>query len=762
MLFDPNDSSNAVAGGLYNGQAYYSTDGGDTWQQATPATANGSRVQVCYAAANSATVYASVHADLSEIWRSTDGGQTYVSRNATSGGQAANFLGLQGWYDNVIWAGDPTDADLVIIGGIDLWRSTDGGNTLTPISTWSSDQSAHADHHVIVADPGYDGVNNRRVYFGNDGGVYRTENVTTVGNNATPPYTNGWANLDNGYGVTQFYYGAGHIGSNTIMGGTQDNGTLRYTPAQGPGAWNSVWGGDGGDVASDPSDPQAWYGEYVYLQIFRDTSGGASAAYPDDYICGRYWDGGWNWKPAPYTIPDAQYNQALFIAPFELDPNDSNRLLGGGLSLWRTNDAKTPNTNNDGPSWASIKGPIGNNVRNHSITAIAIADGNADIAAVGHANGNIYRSTDATAANPQWQQIDTNGINANRQCLALTIDPDDHELIYASFGGFQADNLWQTTDGGQSWTDISAGLPDAPIRDITLHPQRSSWVYLATQVGVFASEDGGTTWSPTNEGPANVACRDFFWMGCKLICVTHGRGMFEIDLSIAKAFPAPVLVFTGTENYTVQGNAFTRYKLSVSNRADYPDSLFRPSPDLPPCGNNANASRTWVDIYNGDTNQRIYGFCALDSADDLDRIWFALPQGDAPPSSVYIVLRDRRCSTSYTSNSTNIPSAAPTPLCKLTQVVVRLRWWFRRSSIEVVGEATGCAQGARVDIEGPRGSGAKIIRGVGTLDANGRFHITYRGPEATPGDWRAIIVNPDGSECCRSDFVPAQVRWSWF
>lgn len=670
VAFDPNDSNNAVAGGMHwdavtggqavtAGQAYYSVNGGIDWQAATRPTLPNGRVQVCYAAADPSTVYASVEATPGQIWRSTDGGQTYASRNATSGANPANFLGTQGWYDNIIWASDPTNVNLVIVGGIDLWRSTDGGNSLTQMSDWRRDQSAHADHHAIFADPDYNGASNRRVYFGNDGGIYRTDDVTTVGNNATR--TNGWVNLNNGYAVTQFYYGAGHIGTNTIMGGTQDNGTQRYTPTQGVNAWNEVWGGDGGDIASDPSDSQVWYGEYVNLWIFRDTSGGASATWPDDYICGRYWDSPnqvWAWKPAPFTIPDAQAVQAQFIAPFELDPNEPNRLLGGAMQLWRTNDAKTPNSINPpgGPSWASIKAPIDTNVRNHSITAIAIADGDSDIVVVGHANGDIYRSKDATAANPSWQQIDTNGINANRQCLALTIDPDDHDIIYAAFGGFQSDNLWKTTDGGQSWTDISGGLPDAPIRDITLHLQRSSWVYLATQVGVFASEDGGMTWSPTNEGPANVACRDFFWIACNLVCVTHGRGMFQMDLQIANAFPSPVVAFTGTENYMVQGNPFTRYKLSVTNRAGYPDSLFRPSPDLPPCGQNPNASRTWVDIYNSDTNQRIYGFCALDSADDLDRLWFALPQGDTPPSSVYVVLRDRRCGGVYQSNAINIPS----------------------------------------------------------------------------------------------------------
>jgi photosystem II stability/assembly factor-like uncharacterized protein len=192
---DPADPTRAIAGGLAGagtgGRAFHSSDGGATWQPATTPPAGNRRVQVCYAAANPQITYASFDSNPSQLWRSTDGGQTYAARNAQFMGSASNFLGSQGWYDNVIWAGSTVDADLVIVGGVDLWRSTDGGDTLLRISTWWHDDSAHADHHVIVTDPGFDGVNNKRVYFGNDGGVYRTEDVTTVGNNQSEPFTNG-------------------------------------------------------------------------------------------------------------------------------------------------------------------------------------------------------------------------------------------------------------------------------------------------------------------------------------------------------------------------------------------------------------------------------------------------------------------------------------------------------------------------------------------------------------------------------------------
>ena len=100
-----------------------------------------------------------------------------------------------------------------------------------------------------------------------------------------------------------------------------------------------------------------------------------------------------------------------------------------------------------------------------------------------------------------------------------------------AFGGFTAGNLWRTDDGGATWAEIAGHLPRAPVRAVAVHPTQADWFYIGTEVGVFASEDRGATWSPTNEGPANVSVDDLFWLGERLVCVTHGRGLFEIDLS---------------------------------------------------------------------------------------------------------------------------------------------------------------------------------------------------------------------------------------
>jgi tetratricopeptide (TPR) repeat protein len=121
-----------------------------------------------------------------------------------------------------------------------------------------------------------------------------------------------------------------------------------------------------------------------------------------------------------------------------------------------------------------------------------------------------------------------------------------------------------------------------------------------------------------------------------------------------KAGRVPELAFAGRENFQASGRNWTRYKLAVTNRASYSDEMFASAPDLPPCGANTRASRTWVDIFDR-TGKRLFGFCALNSADGLVSLWFALPEGQAPPSEVFIVLTDRRTKTESKSNLAAIP-----------------------------------------------------------------------------------------------------------
>jgi hypothetical protein len=498
--FSPTNSSAAVASDQY-GDAWYSPDGGVTW---TPATGLGTtsgqfqRIEVAWAPSSPSTVYAVADINKGTLYRSDNGGATYgfVSTPA--------HLGYQGWYDNALWV-DPTNANFLVVGGLDLWRSTNGGLNFTQISAWQyAPNSAHADHHVIVSLPGFRSTNTS-VLFGNDGGVYMTTNIDTVGGGALP-YTSGWSNMNHNYGVTQYYGVAGNATSGAIAGGTQDNGTLRYTPAGGPQSHTAMYGGDGGFMAADPTDPNYFYGEYVYLRIFRSTNGGAPNSGAD----------------VSSTITDPAY----FIAPFILDLNNPNTMLGGATGLWRSTAVKAPSV-----QFTQIRPALSNN---YAISAIAVARGNSDVCWLGYGNGEVWYSTNCTAPLPGWTRVDLNpGPLPKRYVTRIEIDPSNFNHVYAAFGGYTFPNLWHTTDGGASWSSGVSGsgfsaLPAAPVRDIKIMPGRPSWVYAATDLGVLASQNGGASWNVPQDGPANVAVDELAWVGQSLVAATHGRGLYKV------------------------------------------------------------------------------------------------------------------------------------------------------------------------------------------------------------------------------------------
>ncbi|MDP6930463.1 MAG: hypothetical protein QF412_12250, partial [Planctomycetota bacterium] len=207
--YHPTNGNLAVAG--KDNQAYYSTTAGATWTAATGIGSGNGRVELAYAKSKPSIVYAStanVSGGNSGIYRSSDGGKTYTLRNSS-----INLV--FGWYANIIWV-DPTNSNLIVVGGQSLYRSTNGGTSFTNIS------GVHADQHMVLEHPGYNGSSNKTVYVCNDGGIYRTSNITTATNKS------GWTNLNNRIGITQFYGGA--VSPNgTPVGGTQDNGTQQIT-----------------------------------------------------------------------------------------------------------------------------------------------------------------------------------------------------------------------------------------------------------------------------------------------------------------------------------------------------------------------------------------------------------------------------------------------------------------------------------------------------------------------------------------------------
>ena len=133
-------------------------------------------------------------------------------------------------------------------------------------------------------------------------------------------------------------------------------------------------------------------------------------------------------------------------------------------------------------------------------------------------------------------------------------------------------------------------------------------------------------------------------VGLTLILVFAVQGVAS-----APVLPNPVLYLIGQEYYTTGGKNFVRYRFDVLNKDMYPDNLFAKAPGLPPCGNNTQAARTWVDFYD-QSGKRLQGFCNLGKSSDLGTIWFGMEEGTVPPSWVYIELNDRQTNTKYKSN----------------------------------------------------------------------------------------------------------------
>lgn len=512
-------NTRAVAGEL--GSARYSLDGGQTWTAAvfSPPIGNGGtaasdgRVELAVHKefAFDAFVYASVNQNNGEVFRSNDSGRTYT-RYSTGANYLSGSAGNQGWYDNVIWS-NPNDPDNVIVGGIFLWRGTiDFGTGTLPLTQISNgSNSPHADNHVIVEHPSFDNLGNRTVFVGNDGGIFRADNFANASTGS------GWTELNNTLGITQ-YYGAAVNSSGVVIGGAQDNGTLKFSGNT--EGWTEMNGSDGGYCAADPTDPNYFYGESQNLNIVRSIDGGASASAINS------------------GLGDANTN-SNFIAPLIMDPIDPNTLLAGGWSVWRTTNAKAVAPAQ--PIWTSIKGPAptpvpapGTTPTPPPVSAIAVSPITSDLILVGHNDGKVYRTFNGTATNPTWNLISA-ALPAGRFVTRLVIDPNHAtNWYYVTFGGFNADNIYRSTDNGGTWAAVTGAgataLPPVPVRTLAINPINPQFLYAGTEVGIFTSEDTGTTWQLPQDGPANVSVDEiFFDSGKRLYAATHGRGIYRTN-----------------------------------------------------------------------------------------------------------------------------------------------------------------------------------------------------------------------------------------
>jgi hypothetical protein len=124
---------------------------------------------------------------------------------------------------------------------------------------------------------------------------------------------------------------------------------------------------------------------------------------------------------------------------------------------------------------------------------------------------------------------------------------------------------------------------------------------------------------------------------------------FASVIATTLTIPNPRITFIGAEPVKAQGKNTIRYHFDVANKKEFPKEMFAPAPNLPPCGSNANASRTWIDLYD-QQGKRLNSFCDITEPGKLTKLWFALDEGAVPPSWVYIEFNDRQTNTKYKSN----------------------------------------------------------------------------------------------------------------
>lgn len=495
VLFDPNNAKNVVAAS--DNAILRSVDGGATFSSVKVGSG---RVELAYAPGVPDLLYASANEGKGSIYKSTDGGQSWTKVSNPSDG----LLGDQGDYGNVIWV-DPLNGSNIVVAGVDIFRSSDGGVTFTKISDWTNAPlTPHADHHVAATGPKY-GAGNKTFLIGTDGGLWLSSDILSA--DATGKT---WSALNTGLNNYQFNGVSVSPSADLVIAGSQDNGTQKLLANQ---SATEVLGGDGGATAIDPTNPQIAYASYTNLEIDRATDGAASKN---------------SFKVICQGITEANKDTcggdgtASFYAPYVLDPTTPKRMLAGARSLWVTQDATASSV-----TWTVAKQPLTDS--GNTISAIAVAPSNSDVVWVGHAFGDLFVSTNATASNPTWTRVTS--LKATRQINSVTIDKDNPNRVFVTLAGYQAGNVQVTRDGGATWTDLSSGLPKAPFYELKRHPGASNWLYAGSEVGLYTSEDGGTTWSPASDGPGIVPVRQLVFAGnsTKLYMATYGRGVYLAD-----------------------------------------------------------------------------------------------------------------------------------------------------------------------------------------------------------------------------------------
>ncbi|MBL6447723.1 T9SS type A sorting domain-containing protein [Fulvivirga sp. 29W222] len=502
-----------VSKGIFDtGVVYKSTNDGVSFSTVTPAS-GGERIELASAPSNGNVIYAvaSSGSDIAWFRKSTDGGSTwtsvttpnYLSQSCTNSGQ--DFTRGQAWYD-LILAVHPTNSNIVLVGGVDIHKSTNGGNSWSSVSYWTGACASylHADQHAIAFRPGF--VD--QAIFGNDGGVSYSSNV---GSSSSPSFSA----RNNGYNVTQFYAVAASntANSNYFLAGAQDNGSHKFTSA-GINSTTEVSGGDGAFCHIDQDNSNYQITSYVYNVYYRSTNGGSSFS---NFI--------------------SDQGRGRFINPTDYD-DSANKLYAAGNAneLVRI----------DNITGSASKAVVNVSINSGKISAVKVSPFTANRIFVATENGDVYRIDNAHTSSPTVTSI-RGASFPNGYVSCIEIGSSDSQLL-VTFSSYGVASVWESRNGGSSWANKEGNLPDMPVRWVLYNPSNTNQVLLATELGVWSVDDINVTspvWDVSNAGLANVRCDMLQYRAADKLVVlaTHGRGVFTTDV-FSSTIPPPTCTTT--------------------------------------------------------------------------------------------------------------------------------------------------------------------------------------------------------------------------
>ncbi|MCI5055261.1 MAG: T9SS type A sorting domain-containing protein [Flavobacteriales bacterium] len=505
------DTLYASTGQIYNnGQAIIlkSTDFGSTWSPLSTGINPNlvQRIELAVTPADPNYVYAvacDINNDYYGLFRSTDGGSTWnqqasqpdlFSYDHTDPNAYANPI-----YDMVLFA-DHNNKDKVVVGGINIWGSDDGGVTWGPVGYWTSayGPSVHADQHQMRYNP-----LSGQYYLCGDGGIYCTSDVQ-IGDWNSPPFPTVWQDLSYNLQITAFTrVHSSKTNPDRVISGAQDNATYFYNGSQ----WLNIFGGDGMDGAIDPVDPNIIYGSSQYGNFSKSLDGG------NTYSSILYASGDWN-------------------TPFRLDDNNNTNIVVASKNVkLSTNSGNSFSNISSFPVNQTIGDAIGS-------TALEVAEHNSNYIYTSKRIWQTYQVPSAmwrTKNNGQtWDDV-SNGLPTNLYLTGIDSDPDDENHIWVTCSGFdQGSKVYESTDAGDTWINVSYDLPNIPTNHILVyHANGIKYLIVATDVGCYYKQDTANSWQLLGNGLPNVVVDDLDYNQTDNIiyAATFGRGIWKYDLS---------------------------------------------------------------------------------------------------------------------------------------------------------------------------------------------------------------------------------------